>query len=406
VSAPPTAVERERWRQADAAARPRRLAALRDRMREAGVDALYVLRPEHSRYLTGFELGDGEEGVTGASGRFFVSADEVVLLADSRYRLQAAEQCPGSRIEDVTGDPAERLPAIVAGLRSLAGDAGVRRLAVEADVISHDGWGRLTEALPTVELVPAGDWLREQRAVKESAELERTAAACAVADAALVGLLPLVQPGASERDLALELEWRMRTGGADAVAFPVTCLSGPRAALPHGSPGERRLAEGEVVLFDFGAQVGGYRSDMTRTLFVGEPSARDLGLYGIVARAQRAALDLLGAAVEDPSGERPSPTNRQVDAVARAVIAEAGYGGAFGHGLGHGIGLATHEAPSLGRTAPERPLPAPTVFSVEPGIYLDGLTGIRIEDLVVFDPGASRLERLTRFPSEVVVVGR
>jgi Xaa-Pro aminopeptidase len=155
-----------------------------------------------------------------------------------------------------------------------------------------------------------------------------------------------------------------------------------------------------VLLFDFGAKVEGYRSDMTRTLFVGQPAARDIAIYELVAAAQAAALELLQVALDRGEGL----TNRQVDAAARAVIEAAGHGPRFGHGTGHGIGLATHELPSLGRVAPEEPLPSPTVFSVEPGVYLDGETGVRIEDLVGFDAMAGTLELLTRFPREVTVV--
>jgi Xaa-Pro aminopeptidase len=194
----------------------------------------------------------------------------------------------------------------------------------------------------------------------------------------------------------------MRTDGAEALAFDVACLAGPEAALPHGAPGDRPVLDGAVLLYDFGAQVAGYRSDMTRTLFVGEPSERDLTLYQLVQDAQTAAINALEGAVLGRDG---LPSGRAVDAIARDVIAEAGYGDRFGHSLGHGIGLATHELPSLGKRAAETPLPSPTVFSVEPGVYLDGETGIRIEDLVTIDAGAGRFERLTRFPSDVVVVG-
>jgi Xaa-Pro aminopeptidase len=194
----------------------------------------------------------------------------------------------------------------------------------------------------------------------------------------------------------------MRTGGAEALAFEVACLAGPEAALPHGVPGDRPLRAGSVVLFDFGAQVAGYRSDMTRTLFVGEPGARDLEVYELVARAQAAAIAALETAV---AGGGVLPSGRAVDAVARQVIDDAGHGDEFGHGTGHGIGLATHEAPSLGKRAPDTPLPSPTAFSVEPGVYLDGEMGVRIEDLIHLDAAAGRVERMTRFPGEVLVVG-
>ena len=206
----------------------------------------------------------------------------------------------------------------------------------------------------------------------------------------------------TEMDLALRLEWLIRTGGAEALAFDVACLSGPEAALPHGAPGDRPVLSGAVLLFDFGAQVAGYRSDMTRTLFVGDPTARDLDLYELVARAQAAAITTLEASV---AGGGELPSGRALDAVARGVIADAGHAEHFGHGTGHGNGLATHEAPSLGQRAAETPLPSPTVFSVEPGVYLEGDTGVRIEDLILLDAVAGRVERLTRFPREVVVVG-
>jgi Xaa-Pro aminopeptidase len=222
-----------------------------------------------------------------------------------------------------------------------------------------------------------------------------------VGDRALAALLPEIRPGLTERELALRLEWQVRTDGAEALAFDVTCLAGAEAALPHGSPGDRPVLDGRVLLFDFGAQVAGYRSDMTRTLFVGDPSSRDLNVYQLVSRAQASAIE----ALERAAGDGEGASGRSIDGVARAVIEEAGHGDHFGHGTGHGIGLATHELPRLSRTAPERPLPSPTVFSVEPGIYLEGETGVRIEDLVLFDVASRRVERLTQFPNDVVVVG-
>lgn len=398
--APPTPADLERWRAVDAQARPARLDSLRARMASESIDAYFGVRRENTRYLTGFALADGEEKVAGVSGQFLISADEVVVLADSRYTLQARDECPDARIEGVYNDFAERWPELVSSLRASA-NGQVRRIAVEAGFVAFATWKRLAAAAPDVGLVPIEGWVEELRQTKEPAELERVAAACTVADAALEQLLPAIRPGMTEQELALQLEWAMRTNGAEALAFDVACLAGDRAALPHGSPTSREVRGGEVLLFDFGAQVAGYRSDMTRTLFVGEPSQRDLEVYALVAEAQEAAISMLTDAVK--AGEHP--TNRSVDAVARGVIAAAGHGEHFGHGLGHGIGLATHEAPSLGRRAPEAPLPSPTVFSVEPGVYLDGATGVRIEDLVVFDPDAGRLERLTHFPREVTVVG-
>ena len=393
--APPSDSDRSRWAQADAAARPMRLGRLRDRMSEDRVDAYFGIRPEHMRYLTGFALDDGEDKVAGHSGRFLVAAEEVVVLADSRYRLQAAAQAPGTRVENTTYDLAAIWPDLVTGL-------GARRVAVEAGLVSHQLWGQLQAAAPGVELVEAIGWVESDRTIKEPSEVERIKAACAVADRALAAIIRRVKPGQTERELAMALEWEMRTGGADGLAFGIACLAGSNAALPHGSPSSSEVHIGRVLLFDFGAMVDGYRSDMTRTLFVGEPNPRDAAIYEIVAAAQDATIARLDAALRR---DQSVPTGREADAAARAVVEAAGHGDHFGHGTGHGIGLATHELPSLSRAGTDDPLPSPTVFSVEPGIYLDGLTGVRIEDLVLFDQGRVAVELLTNFPRHILTVG-
>jgi Xaa-Pro aminopeptidase len=394
----PSVATHAAWQAADREARPDRCGRLRARFGPAGVDAYFGVRPEHMRYLTGFVLADGEEKVAGNSGQFLVGGEELLVLADSRYTIQAHREAPEAIVFEAYNDLPARWPDLVAA-------AGAKRVAVEAGFVSHTLWEQLVAAAPDVELLAVEGWLEEDRATKEPAEIERIAAACAVADRALVALLPEIQPGVTEAALAMRLEWLIRTGGAEALAFEVACLAGPEAALPHGAPGDRPVLTGAVVLFDFGAQVAGYRSDMTRTLFVGEPSTRDLEIYDLVVRAQGATISHLEAIVATLEVGGRLPDGRAVDRVARDVITMGGYGDQFGHGTGHGIGLATHEAPSLGRLAAETPLPSPTVFSVEPGIYLEGELGVRIEDLVVVDAGARRVDRLTRFPRDVIVVG-
>ena len=264
------------------------------------------------RYLTGFTLADGEEKVAGNSGQFLVGGDEVAVLADSRYTIQARREAPEARLVEAYSD----LPEPLARARwRRSGRAGS---AVEAGFVSHAAWERLAAAAPDVELVPVEGWLEADRAVKEPAEIERIAAACAVADRALAALLPEIRPGVTEADLALRLEWLMRTGGAEALAFDVACLSGPEAALPHGAPGDRPVLDGAVLLFDFGAQVAGYRSDMTRTLFVGEPSARDLDDLR-AGRAGPGGRDRGARGGRRTGGRRraPLPSGRAIDAVAR-----------------------------------------------------------------------------------------
>ena len=397
-AAPPTKADHARWAEADRAARPQRLARLRKQMAAAGVDGYFGLRWEHMRYLTGLPFDESEVTGAGDSGKFLITLDQVFVLADSRYTIAVKREAPESVVFECYNALADRWPELVT-------TAGVHRVAVEAMTIPHLVWEALAKAAPDVELVPIEGWVEDGRQHKEESELERVAAACAIADRALASLLPSIRQGVTEQELALDLEWRIRTAGADRLAFDVACLAGAEAALPHGQPGNRPVERGKVLLFDFGAQVAGYRSDMTRTLFVGEPTERDLGVYGVVAASQDVVFDKLNEAVPLAQRGHALPIGRELDVLARSVIDADGRWPAYGHGLGHGIGIAVHELPGLGRRSPNVPLPRRTVFSVEPGIYLEDETGVRIEDLVAIDVDAGRMELITKFPRDVVIVG-
>jgi Xaa-Pro aminopeptidase len=397
-AAPPTAADRARWAEADRAARPERLGRLRERMRREGVDGYFGVRWEHMRYLTGLPFDENEVTGSGDSGKFLVGLEDVWVIADSRYTIAVKREAPDTTLYEAD----VQLADLWAGLLSTA---GVRRVAIEAMTIPHITWEKLQAAAPDVELVAIEGWVEANRQLKEPSELERVAAASAIADRALASLLPSIRPGVTEKELALDLEWRIRTSGADRLAFDVACLSGAEAALPHGSPGDRPVAQGAVLLFDFGAQVDGYRSDMTRTLFVGEPTERDAGVYGVVAGAQDVVFAALDEAVAAAQAGADLPNGRTYDQMARDFIDADGRWPSYGHGLGHGIGIAVHELPGLGQRSPETPLPRRTVFSVEPGIYLEGETGVRIEDLVVIDADAGSTQRVTLFPRDEVVVG-
>jgi Xaa-Pro aminopeptidase len=397
-AAPPTASDRARWAEADRAARPERLGRLRKKMVAEGVDGYFGLRWEHMRYLTGLPFDEAEVAGSGDSGKFMVGLEDVWVLADSRYTIAVQRDCPDATLFEIELQLVDTWPDVVRR-------AGVHRVALEAMTLPHLTWERLKAAAPAVELIAVEGWVEADRQLKEPSELERVAAACAIADRALAGLLPSIRPGVTEKDLALDLEWRIRTGGADRLAFDVACLAGPEAALPHGSPGLRPVQSGAVILFDFGAQVEGYRSDMTRTLFVGEPTERDLAVYRTVAASQDIVFEGLWEAVSAAQRGVAMPAGRAYDQMARDVITADGRFPVYGHGLGHGIGLATHELPGLGRRSPDVPLPDRTVFSVEPGIYIEGETGVRIEDLVVIDVQAGVVDRITNFPRDEVVVG-
>ncbi|MEY3569436.1 MAG: hypothetical protein RL267_584 [Chloroflexota bacterium] len=393
-AAPPSQADLQRWSDADAAARPARIAALRARARAEGLDALLLTSHADARYFSGICFGPNEEPTAGVSGWTLISADAFAIFADSRYTVQARREAALATPLDPGSDPG-------AAIAAWAKAHGIRSLGVDPGAIRHAIWERMREAAPGLTLTPTKGWGVALRAVKEPAEIERIAAACAVADRALAAVLPKLLPGATEAEVAWLLEREMREGGAEALAFDVAALAGANAALPHGNPGARPFQRGEVALFDFGAQVAGYRSDMTRTLFVGAASDVDLALYQRVLDGQRAAIAALQHAVE--SGASALPSGRAADDAARAAMGDVD--GVYEHGLGHGIGLQTHESPSLSRGASEAPLPSPTVFSVEPGIYIEERIGIRIEDLVAVDLAGRSLSTLTRFPSTPLIVG-
>ena len=393
-AAPPSQADLQRWSDADAAARPARIAALRARARAESLDALLLTSHADARYFSGICFGPNEEPTAGVSGWILISSDAFAIFADSRYTVQARREAALATPLDPGSDPG-------AAIAAWAKTHGVRNLGVDPGAIRHAIWERMREAAPGLTLTPTKGWGVALRAVKEPAEIERIAAACAVADRALAAVLPKLLPGATEAEVAWLLEREMREGGAEALAFDVAALAGANAALPHGNPGARPFQRGEVALFDFGAQVAGYRSDMTRTLFVGAASDLDLALYQRVLDGQRAAIAALQHAVESRASALPS--GRAADDAARAAMGDVD--GVYEHGLGHGIGLQTHESPSLSRGASEAPLPSPTVFSVEPGIYLEERIGIRIEDLVAVDLAGRSLSTLTRFPSAPLIVG-
>ncbi len=361
-----------------------RLNALRRLLLDLDLDAAVISRPAQMRYFSGFTLGRGEEATSGYSGTLFVTADERLILADSRYVEQAQLEAPSWQLCTTSGSLAEELSGLL-------GSHDALHCGLEAEALTHAAWSGIAELAPGSELHMIDDELATLRIIKEQAEVEAIQRACELGDRCFTHLLATVRPGMTEAELAWELETFLRASGSEGLAFEPILLAGARASMPHGRPSDARIERGNVLLLDFGCQVDGYRSDMTRTVFVGEPDGELRELYEVVLRAQQAAIDLL----------RPGVTGAAVDAAAREVIADAGHGDAFGHGLGHGIGLETHEAPILRHYA--EPLRAGMVFSVEPGIYLPGRTGIRIEDIVVLEESGPRL--LTRSSRELTVVG-
>jgi Xaa-Pro dipeptidase len=358
----------------------KRRTALRELLRAAELDALFLTDLRNIRYLTGF---------TGSNAAMVVSVDEstTVLCTDGRYLTQSERQVPElTRIIDRASDR-----ALMAHLATNA--ATYRRTGFESHHVTVDQLDVLTEAGQGIELARAAGLVEKLRLVKDDAEIDALRRACGAADRALHDLLAAggLRAGRTEREVARDLESRMIDHGADAVAFDTIVAFGPNSAIPHHWPTDAELRVGDFVKLDFGALVDGYHSDMTRTLVLGQPADWQQEIYDLVARSQAAGRAALA----------PGTGVRDVDAAARHVIEDAGYGERFLHGLGHGVGLEIHEAPALSKTGDGR-LAAGMAVTVEPGVYLAGRGGVRIEDTLVVRAAAPELLTLTT--KELVVV--
>ncbi|MEV4258447.1 Xaa-Pro peptidase family protein [Spirillospora sp. NPDC049652] len=352
-----------------------RRAALASAVDAAGADALLVTRPVNVRYLTGLHS---------SNAAVLIRVDGPDLLStDGRYAGTA---------EKVASDMEIVIDRNTAGvLVGLAADAGAATLGFEPHDLTVERHAELAALDHGVAFKPLGHLVEELRVVKDEAEIDLLRRACAITDEAFAALLPSIRPGATERALAVELDRHMIDFGADGLAFDTIVASGPNGAIPHHSPSARELASGDLVTFDFGALVGGYHADMTRTVAVGEPADWQRDLYDLVRRAQQAAVD---AAV-------PGVEYAALDAAARDMITEAGFGDDFTHGLGHGVGLEIHEAPLMSTRATGK-LVDRVPITAEPGVYLAGRGGVRIEDTLVARTGGPEL--LTKTTKDLIVL--
>ena len=343
--------------------RPERQAALRSRLAADGLDALLLLHPPNLRYLTGF---------SGSAGLLLFTHERAVLITDFRYAEQAPVEAGGTAL--VLMEPSD----LWERLRQLVEPGPLMRVGFEREHLSVRQAERLAK-LKSVEAVPTTDLVETFRAVKDPGEVDLLSAAAHLAQAALADLLPSVRVGQTEQEIAARLEHALRSRGSEWHPFETIVASGPRSALPHARSSARPIGLGDWLLLDFGARLGGYCADLTRTVMVGAADDRQREVYEIVRQAQRRAREEIQAGM----------TGREADALARDPIAAAGFGEAFGHSLGHGIGLEVHEAPRLAKTA-EAPLPAGAVVTVEPGIYLTGWGGVRLEDDIHLTPAGPR----------------
>jgi Xaa-Pro aminopeptidase len=351
-----------------------RLARLRSLLPGLGVDGLLVSQPENRRYLSGF---------TGSAGTLLITATHALIVTDFRYYEQVGRQ---SLLFELVRTKRE-LAEVLAEMLQRAGVARAGFEANHATVADLETW---KAAAPDAQWQPTRQVVEGLRAIKDEAEIEALRRAITLTDEALAAASAGARPGMTENELAWSIESYMRTHGADAVAFELIVAGGPNSALPHARAGDAALVPGEPIVIDIGAEVDGYHGDLTRTVCFGEPNdpERFWKVYNTVLHAQVAA----------EAGIRPGMGGREADALARDLIVDAGYGEAFGHGLGHGVGLEIHETPLLGRNSTAT-VAAGMVITIEPGIYLPGWGGVRIEDIVlVTQHGAEVLSRAPKNP--------
>jgi len=346
----------------------KRLRKLRTSIAEKGLDALLLSQPENLRYLSGF---------TGSSGWLLISGQNAILATDFRYVEQAKGESPDFEIIQTKQELRDWLPGLVS-------DLGWHKLGFEANFISYDSSHKLSEAIETkqvnLELVPTTGIVEQLRSIKEPEELGFITKAVELAEAAFEQAKAIIRPGITEKEAAWEIEKFLRQEGSEGMPFEIIVASGPNSALPHARPTEKIIRSGEPVLIDMGARISGYCSDFSRTLFLGETDKTLREIYNIVLKAQATAVERIESGMDAS----------QADRLARSIVEQAGYGDAFGHGLGHGVGLAVHEFPTLGPSSSDS-LADGMVFTIEPGIYLAGKGGVRIEDMVVLKNGKAKV---------------
>jgi Xaa-Pro aminopeptidase len=320
-------------------------------------------------------------GFTGSTAHLLITAEQALLVTDFRYFEQMSRQAPQFELAKIKSTFAALLPELVAGL-------GLKRLGYESQHVTVDQHRTWSEATEELEWVPLKDTVESIRIVKDEDEIEALRRSAALTDAAFAHLLDVIQPGMSERQAAWEIESYMRNHGAEKVAFDLIVAAGPNGALPHAQAGDTPIQPGMPVVVDIGCQLDGYCSDMTRTFCLGKGDDKYLEVWDLVLRAQEAAK----------AATRAGAKGVEVDAAARTLIVEAGYGENFGHGLGHGVGLAVHEKPGAS-TRSEDTFQAGMSLTIEPGIYLPGEFGVRIEDLVIIrEEGIEILSNTPKMP--------
>jgi Xaa-Pro aminopeptidase len=351
-----------------------KIERLREQFAQAGIDGMLVTSPYNRRYMTNF---------TGTSGVALISAEKALFITDFRYVEQAGKQAKGYEIVQHTAPIHEEVA-------KQAEKLGIQKLGFEKDHLTYSNYQDYQKVFKG-ELIPVGDIIENLRLIKSESEIKILKEAADIADAAFKHILDFIKPGITELEVANELEFFMRKCGATSSSFDTIVASGKRSALPHGVASDKIIEKGDLVTLDYGALYKGYVSDITRTVAVGEPSADLKNIYQIVLDAQLLAVEKI----------KPGMTGKEADAIARNYIAEKGFGDQFGHSLGHGIGLEVHEKPLLSMRS-DMVLQPGMVVTVEPGIYVPGLGGVRIEDDTLITSSGN--ETITHSTKELIIL--
>lgn len=366
---------------------PFRISQLRNRMLDQDMDAFLVFFQENRLYLSGFTGEDTQ--FDESAGALIISHDSLILATDSRYELQAKDEAPLYEIICYKKGLASELPLILNQINT-------KRIGFESRRLSHDQFHKIKKELDAqkaaVALLPSVDMVDELRIIKDENEIHAIRQAVILAESAFGKSIQCLTPGVSELDAAWELEKTIRLAGAQSVSFPVIAAFGKNSALPHAIPGRATLKKNKPILFDWGAKLNGYCSDMTRTFILGKPDTQFQKIFTIVSDAQKKAIDAI----------RPGGRTKDIDDIARNHIADKGFKNFFGHGLGHGIGLAVHESPSISPVIERNvEIKENMVFTVEPGIYLPDWGGIRLENMVLVT--ADGVEVLNQLETKMIM---
>lgn len=351
-----------------------RVEKLRKKMQEENLDSFLITSPYNLRYLTNF---------TGTTGLAVITLEKAFFITDFRYTEQAAAQAQGFEIIKNVGPIFEEVADLVQ-------KEGLRELGFEETTVSFLEYSVLEEIIDA-QLIPISGMIEELREIKDEEEIAIIEKACSIADLAYDHILKMIQPGMTEIEVANQLDFYMRSLGASGVSFETIVASGLRSAMPHGVASKKIIEQGDLITIDFGCYYEGYVSDMTRIFAIGDPGEQLKEIYQIVLEAQLAVLEVA----------KPGVTGKQLDAVARDYITKHGYGEAFGHSTGHGIGLEIHEGPNVSVRAEKQFVPG-NIITDEPGIYLPGIGGVRIEDDLLITSDGNRV--LTHSPKELIIL--